>query len=201
MTRKRKTPGDSKNTHRQRVRMPQDAPLARRPTRSTPRFESEILNRESSRGTTRLRNPTSSTRHLRRAPLENHRQVVSRVKAAVLKARKMQSVLKSGDEDALVNATLLQGILSGDVTAASFKMRARLQRENMAMRRRLTMSRIKTEQVKQRLLTAEADRREKPDTPWSVTVDRIREVYGLAPMNPPLLPAAVTAAEIINDPL
>ncbi|MBI4166223.1 MAG: hypothetical protein HY508_10880 [Acidobacteria bacterium] len=111
----------------------------------------------------------------------------------------MQKILQAGDEDVLIQATLMQGLLSGDVMAASIRARLKLQRENQAMRRRLTMSRIRTESVKQRLLTVEAERREKPDEPLQVTLNKIREIYGLKPINPPLLPAAQVTAEFLSE--
>jgi hypothetical protein len=113
----------------------------------------------------------------------------------------MQAMMREGDEDALIQSTLLQGLLSGDVVAASIRARLKLQRENQTMRRRLTMSRIRTEQVKQKLLGIEADARSKPAAPWYETVNHIREIYGLPAVNPPLLPAAQVTAEIISQPL
>lgn len=131
------------------------------------------------RSPTRLKNPTSTRRRFRRAPAADPVGVASRLKFAIKKARQMQSTLKAGDEDALTQATLLQGILSGDVMAASFHARQKLQRENFLLRRRLTMSRIKTETVKQRLLAIEANRRERPETPGWVIALKVADIYGL----------------------
>jgi len=114
----------------------------------------------------------------------------------------MQRVLKSGDEDVLIQSTLMQGLLSGDVMAASIRARLKLQRENQSMRRRLTMSRIRTENVKQRLLAIEADRREKPDTPLRDVLYKIREIYGLNETNPPLLLTAQNpVVDIVSEAL
>ena len=150
----------------------------------------------------RLTNPTSTTGHPRRATLENHPDPAARLRSAIRKARAMQRVLKSGDEDVLIQSTLMQGLLSGDVMAASIRARLKLQRENQSMRRRLTMSRIRTENVKQRLLAIEADRREKPDTPLRDVLYKIRVIYGLNETNPPLLLTAQNpVVDIVSEAL
>lgn len=91
----------------------------------------------------------------------------------------MRNTLRAGDEDALAQATMLQGVLSGDVIAASMHARHRLQRENLQLRRRLTLARIKTEAAKQILFEAEAHRSEATGEITALQIQRIREVYGL----------------------
>lgn len=115
-----------------------------------------------------------------------------RLRKAIRNARQMQRVLRSGDEDVLAKATLLQGVLSGDVIAASIQARQRLQRENLHLRRRIATARLKTELVKQRLLEAEAQRIERHEPTPIVVLNSIREVYGLPPHRElPALPADV----------
>ena len=111
----------------------------------------------------------------------------------------MVESLKAGDREALVEATMLQGILSGDVIAASIAARARLQREHLQLRRRLAYSRIKTESAKQRLLDVEVEVRTRPQPDLRTMVNRMREIYGLPPIPSPLLPEV--AAEIVSETL
>jgi hypothetical protein len=111
----------------------------------------------------------------------------------------MQRTLRAGDEDALAQATMLQGILSGDVIAASMHARQRLQNENLRLRRRLTHVRIKTEEAKRRLLEAETDRSQVSGEITAIQINRIREIYGLEPQR--LLPPAreITAFPIPTE--
>ena len=103
------------------------------------------------------------------------------MKSAIRKARQLKAILRAGDEDALADSMLLQGILSGDVMAASFHVRQRLQRENLRLRRRLNMARIKTEAAKVRLLEIELYNRSKEPELVETTLNKIKQIYGLAP--------------------
>ena len=187
------SPPKGKNTRQNRATLTQDEAPRARTGHSTPRFQRPT-------GSARLKNPTSTVGHPRQVSPQDPARVVSRLKNAIRKARQMQHVMKEGDEDVLIQSTLIQGLLSGDVMAASIRARLKLQRENQRMRRRLTLSRIRTEEVKQRLLSVEADAREKPPRPWHETLNVIREIYGLAPMNQPLLPQSSITAEVISGP-
>ena len=182
--------------------MPKVAPLGRASTRSIPPFQRAA----------RLTNPTPARRrftaggstvgHPRRLPPADPVSPASRLRSAIRKARQMQRVLQAGDEDVLIQSTLMQGLLSGDVMAASIRARLKLQRENQTMRRRLTMARIRTEGVKQKLLEVEVISRSRPEVSLLDTMNRIREIYGLRPMNQPLLPAPQSpAADIISEVL
>ncbi len=114
---------------------------------------------------------------------------VSRLREAIKNARRLSRELKTGDEDLLAKATMLQGVLSGDVIAASIHARARLQRENLRLRARLTHARLKTEAAKQILLDAEARRTTQTTLMTGDALQRIRDIYGLSEPRPvPALP-------------
>lgn len=115
-----------------------------------------------------------------------------RIQAALAQARRIARLVKSGDEDMLARATLLQGVLSGDVVAASIHARQRMQREILRLKTRLAHAHLKTEAVKQRLLEIEADRFEHADLPGQ-TLTRIYEIYGL---KPPALSRALPASTV-----
>jgi hypothetical protein len=118
-----------------------------------------------------------------------------RITAALVAARRLARLVKSGDEDLLARATLLQGVLSGDVVAASIHTRQRMQREILRLKTRLAHAHLKTESVKQRLLEIEADRFEHADLPGT-TLTRIYEIYGLKPPRETrALPAATVTVE------
>jgi hypothetical protein len=124
-----------------------------------------------------------------------------RLRKAIQIARQMQRQLKAGDEDALAQATLLQGVLSGDVIAASIHARQRLQRENLRLRARLTHARLKTEAAKQLLLQAEASRSIRTQDMNEDAYRRIRDLYGLDTQPFHALPAAnVTVPQTDNIP-
>jgi hypothetical protein len=96
---------------------------------------------------------------------------------------------------------MLQGILSGDIMAAMVHTRQRLQNENLRLRRRITMSRLKTEEAKARLLSIEADRRARPEPTAREVLEQVRAIYGLPQATQPLLPAPADAvAEILAEP-
>lgn len=96
---------------------------------------------------------------------------------------------------------MIQGVLSGDVMAATFISKQRLARENTRLRRRITFARLRTEEAKRRLLDIEADRRERPDPDPVTMINRIREIYGMRPL--PLLanPTAEIISEVVTDSL
>jgi len=121
-----------------------------------------------------------------------------RITAALVAARRIARLVKSGDEDMLARATLLQGVLSGDVVAASIHTRQRMQREILRLKTRLAHAHLKTEAVKQRLLEAEASKIEQAELPGHF-LNRIREIYGLAPVTTLQLPAASVTIEATPD--
>jgi hypothetical protein len=123
----------------------------------------------------------------------------TQVRAAVERAKQILAKLRDGDADALTQATILQGVIAGDVLSAMFVARQRLQRENLALRNRIARARIKTEAVKQRLLSIEADNRSLPPQDPVVIINNIRALYGLPPTNPPLLSAPQITTEIIQE--
>ena len=121
-----------------------------------------------------------------------------RIKAALRQARRIARLVNSGDEDMLARATLLQGVLSGDVVAASIHARQRMQREILRLKTRLAHAHLKTESVKQRLLEAEASKIEQAELPGHF-LNRIREIYGLPPVILKALPEATITIEAIQD--
>ncbi len=123
-------------------------------------------------------------------------RVGDRLRNAIQIARRLQRSLKKGDEDALAKSTLLQGVLSGDVVAASIHARQRLQRENLQLRRRLTLARLKTEHAKRLLIEAETARSMKGTEFTQATIDEIKAIYGLAPSLRKSLPAPPADAEV-----
>lgn len=187
------SPPRAKKTPKNRASFTQDEAQPRGTARNTP---TTIRAPRSAR----LKNPTSTVGHFRKAAAQTPAGVGERLKNAIREARKMQSVLKAGDEDALASTMLLQGILSGDVMAASFHVRQRLQRENLRLRRRLNMARIKTETAKVRLLEIEATARSRPASSPFELMNHIREIYGLPPVHQPLLPQSTITAEVISEP-
>jgi hypothetical protein len=58
-------------------------------------------------------------------------------------------------------------------------VRQRLQRENLRLRTRLSLARLRTEQATQRLLKAQTDREERIPRSIDELRARIAEVYGL----------------------
>ena len=103
----------------------------------------------------------------------------SRVKGAILQARRLRDILKHGDRDALAEATLLQGVISGDVISAGILTRQRLQRENLRLRARYSKERIKTERVKRLMLETITGKMTPAQRPTEDTFRRIAEIYGL----------------------
>lgn len=83
--------------------------------------------------------------------------------------------------------------------AASFHVRQRLQRENLRLRRRLNMSRIKTEDAKREFLQFEIQQRRGENVLLGTTVDRIKQIYDLAPTVRRELPAATVTTELIRE--
>jgi hypothetical protein len=149
----------------------------------------------------RLKNPTSSVGPYRLRPSKNPVGTASRVRVAIQKARAILREFKQGDQAVVTQAVMLPGILSGDIMAAMVHTRQRLQNENLRLRRRITMSRLKTEEAKARLLSIEADRRSRPEPTASEILSQVRAIYGLTHTSPPLLPAPADAvAEILSEP-
>jgi len=134
---------------------------------------------------------STKNRTARKAPQADPTE---RITAALAAARRIARLVKSGDEDMLARATLLQGVLSGDVVAASIHTRQRMQREILRLKTRLAHAHLKTESVKQRLLEAEASKIEQAELPGHF-LNRIREIYGLPPVTTLQLPAASITIE------
>lgn len=143
--------------------------------------------------------PKMGKQHPRRAPLKGQTDVQSeRIKSAIRNAKKMLRAFKKGDAEKVTEATLMQGILSGDVTAAAIAVKIKLQNENLALRRALALSRLRTEGLTQRIQRRQAELMEKPaltsTEQQQLMARRIQEVYGVA------LPAAstITEAEVVE---
>lgn len=119
----------------------------------------------------------------------------SRLHSAIIKAREMKAILRRGDADDLAQATLLQGIISGDVISASIITRQRLQRENLRLRERLAVQKLRESRAQERLLQLTADKAEQQINHAEI-VSRVREIYGLQPFANPQLPAST---EIIQE--
>jgi len=149
----------------------------------------------------RLTNPTSTVRRPHRSPPKNQVGAARRWSEGIKKAHQLIDSLKTGDREAIAEATMLQGVLSGDVMAASIITRQRLQRENLRLRERLTRARIRTEQAKVKLLDIEGELRSRPPQDPYQIVNSVRAIYGLLPVErPALLPAIEsTATEIIEE--
>ncbi len=109
-----------------------------------------------------------------------------RLRKAIATAKHLKQAMRGTNSAELAESLILQGILSGDVYAASIHTRSRLQNENLRLKKRLTNSRLKTERVKRELLeaakprphlTAEQDRYRNVQM-----MNRINEIYGLDPI-------------------
>ena len=134
----------------------------------------------------RLRVPT--------APTEKPVGVAARVKKAIKNARAILNQVKKGDANALAQATMLQGLLSGDVMTAAIAERQRLQRENLKLRQRLTHAKMRTERAKAVLLEKAAAPQERLTPPELLA--KLREIYGFQPFEEPkALPPAVVTIE------
>lgn len=133
---------------------------------------------------------STSNRRPRRAALAP----TDRIRQGLAQARRIVRLVKRGDEDMLARATLLQGVLSGDVVAASIHARQRMQRDILRLKTRLAHEHLRTEQVKRRLLEAQVETIEHADL-TGTAIARIYEIYGLQPPRekPALPPADVTA--------
>lgn len=132
----------------------------------------------------------------RHARTKTDRSQTERIRAALEQARSVARLVKRGDEDMLARATILQGVVSGDVVAASIHARQRMQREILRLKTRLAHAHLKTEAVKQRLLEAEATTIEHAELPAQMMM-RIREIYGLPQREIHQLAAADLTAEAI----
>lgn len=110
----------------------------------------------------------------------------NRVKVACQEAKRIMGVLESGDVEALVQATLLQGVASGDIIAASITAKLRLQNENLRLKQRLEKTKLAIQQQKlramEKLNSTEA-------TPQQL-LGEIAKIYGLAPaISPSYMPS------------
>lgn len=123
-------------------------------------------------------------------PLHPARQL----QEAIQKAREMKAILKRGDADDLAQATLLQGIISGDVISASIITRQRLQRENLRLRQRLAVQKLRESRAQERLLQATAEKAER-QLSQAELASKIREIYGLEATVLPQLPPAPQTIE------
>jgi hypothetical protein len=136
-----------------------------------------------------------------RAALKNPVELTARWRDGIRKAHQLINTLKKGDREAIAEATMLQGVLSGDVMAAAVVTRQRLQRENLRLRERLTRARIKTEEAKYQLLNIESEVRSRPQLDPYEILTRVRAIYGLLPVARAALlpPAETTAIEILQE--
>src|SRR5207245_1437643 len=76
---------------------------------------------------------------------------VHRIRSAVAEAARYRKALGSPREISnIAEALLVQAILNGDVQAAAFATRTRMQRENNRLRQRLALTRMRTERIKQK---------------------------------------------------
>ena len=89
----------------------------------------------------------------------------------------MMSALKRGDGQALAESVMLQGILAGDVTSAAIATKLRLQNENLRLKRRMNMQRLRLESIKTRLLAKALE--PKPEVPPQQLIRALEEIYGL----------------------
>lgn len=108
-------------------------------------------------------------------------KLAHRVKQAIATAAFLKkAITRTGITQELAEATLLQGILSGDVAAASIATKVRLMNENLRLRQRLTASRLRSEQVKQAILRNELSRSKRhPPKTQDQIISSIRAIYGL----------------------
>ncbi len=118
--------------------------------------------------------------HRRQARLTASK-LASRVKSAIATAAFLKKAIsQSGLTADLAEATLLQGILSGDVQAAAISTKVKLMNENLRLRQRLTASRLRSEQVKQEILHTELLRSKRnPAQTHEEIISRIKAIYGL----------------------
>lgn len=135
----------------------------------------------------RLNRPMSPPSHTSR---KSHRtaqggEAASQLKKRIKSARAMLAVMKKGDAEALQEAVLLQGLMSGDIFAANLRSRQILLRENLRLKQHFQREKIRTERLKQTLLEAAIPGNSpEPTTQLSQdTIARIREIYGLQKEN------------------
>lgn len=119
-----------------------------------------------------------------------------RIKNAINTARNLLRAFKRGDAKAITEATILQGILSGDVTAASVAVKLKLQRENLRLRQLLTRSRLIGEELKQRITRKQGDLLERTKLTHAQRLDAVRSIYGL---NPDSQETSAPTSPITND--
>jgi hypothetical protein len=125
-------------------------------------------------------------------PALHNQEETARLQEGIRKARCMVESLQKGDREALTEATILQGILSGDVVAASIAQRQRLQAEVLRLRARIVRARLKTEEAKRRYLESEITHRDRQVAIGEETFRRIREIYGIEPRQLPAPTIEVT---------
>lgn len=99
----------------------------------------------------------------------------SHLVTAVAEAREiLEGISEAGKRD-LLEATILQGVASGDVMAAAVATRLRLQNENLRLKVRLNRWKEKRERIRAEIL----ERSNKDQPTRETLVQAIREVYGL----------------------
>ncbi len=104
-----------------------------------------------------------------------------RIRSAVAEAARYRKALGSPREISnIAEALLVQAILNGDVQAAAFATRTRIQRENNRLRQRLALTRMRTERIKQKaaeiaLRAAQAGGKNLSEE----QLHSIRQIYGL----------------------
>ena len=125
----------------------------------------------------------------------NKRQQAKRIETALRDARALLRRAGTRGGQQLAQATLLQGILSGDVLAASMHERQRMQRENLRLRQRFAHVRLRTEQAKAKLLELAAVQPTK--LIGDALMEHIADIYGLEWKARPQLPAAQVEAQVV----
>lgn len=110
------------------------------------------------------------------------RSTEARLREAICQASVLTRELKKGKTDAatLGEALILQAILSGDVQAAAWSTRQKLAHENLRLRQRIALTKLKTEQLKQRAAQLDIEASQKKLTPEEL-MQKVRAIYGLHP--------------------
>lgn len=110
----------------------------------------------------------------------NPQSTEARLREAICQAAVLTRELKKGKTDAstLGEALILQAILAGDVTAAAWSTRQKMHRENLRLRQRIALTKLRTEQLKQRAAALDIETSQKKLTPAQV-MQRVRAIYGL----------------------
>lgn len=104
----------------------------------------------------------------------------ARLRDAITQAAVLTRELRKGKTTPaqLAEALILQAILSGDVQAAAWTTRTKLAKENLRLRQRIALTKLRTEQLKQRAAQLDIEASEKKLTPEQL-IQKVRAIYGL----------------------